>query len=114
MKEHEKRIREALEAGPTEGPFIAFGDQVYRATDPDLSHPLASWNTCPFTMEGVSIDALYYAACNPTALRALLADLDAMRGLLRESRDTIDTLPGYPKGADLCDRIDAALKGAEA
>lgn len=84
MTEHEKRIREALEAGPTEGPFITFGDQVYRATDPDLSHPLASWNTSQFTMEGVSIDALYYAACNPAAIRALLADLDAMRGALEK------------------------------
>ena len=27
--------------------------------------------------------------------------------MLREARDTIDTLPGYPKGAELCDRIDA-------
>ena len=75
MTDH-KAIREALAAGPTEGPFITFGDQVYRSTDPDLSHPLASWNTCQFTMEGVSIDALYYAACNPSAIRALLSDLD--------------------------------------
>ena len=27
--------------------------------------------------------------------------------LLREARDTIDAMPGYPKGAELCDRIDA-------
>lgn len=32
-----------------------------------------------------------------------------LEGLLREARDTIDTLPGYPIGADLCDRIEAAL-----
>lgn len=82
MTDNEKRIREALEAGPTEGPFITFNDQVYRATDPDLTTPVASWNTAGFTMEGVSIDALYYAACNPSAIRALLADLDAMRGAL--------------------------------
>jgi hypothetical protein len=77
-----KAIRGALEAGPTEGPFITFNDQVYRATDPDLTTPVASWNTCGFTMEGVSIDALYYAACNPSAIRALLADLDEARSAL--------------------------------
>lgn len=75
MSDH-KAIREALAAGPTEGPFITFNDQVYRSTDPDLTTPVASWNTSQFTMEGVSIDALYYAACNPSAIRALLSDLD--------------------------------------
>lgn len=37
----------------------------------------------------------------------LAAEVEALRAMLREARDTIDTLPGYPKGADLCDRIDA-------
>jgi hypothetical protein len=32
-----------------------------------------------------------------------------LRALLTEACETIDTLPGYPTGADLCDRIDAAL-----
>lgn len=32
-----------------------------------------------------------------------------LRALLQEAVDTIDSLPGYPKGADLCDRIEAAL-----
>ncbi len=32
--------------------------------------------------------------------------------LLREAVETIDTLPGYPKGADLCDRIEELLAAA--
>ena len=53
------------------------------------------------------------------ARTTLISELDALRArceaaekLLAEARDTIDTLPGYPKGADCCDRIDAHLKGA--
>ena len=34
--------------------------------------------------------------------------------LLREARDMIDSLPGYPKGAELCDRIDAHLAALSA
>lgn len=32
---------------------------------------------------------------------------DEVLKMLREARDTIDSLPGYPKGAELCDKIDA-------
>lgn len=108
--DHEKWIREALEAGPTEGPFITFNDQVYRATDPDLTTPVASWNTSGFTMEGVSIDALYYAACNPAAIRALLADLDAVRGALEGCITAIERTDHYTEA----DRFAAAEKALAA
>lgn len=104
ISDQERHIREALEAGPTEGPFITFNDQVYRASDPDLLSPVASWNTSQFTQEGVSIDALYYASCSPAAMRAVLAELDAARRLLLSIRQQ-----DY-----LCEtsrhRIDATLK----
>jgi hypothetical protein len=31
-----------------------------------------------------------------------------LKMMLRQARDTIDQLPGYPKGAELCDQIDQA------
>jgi hypothetical protein len=43
------------------------------------------------------------------AARAQGAGEAVAHTLLREAVETIDTLPGYPKGADLCDRIEAFL-----
>jgi hypothetical protein len=45
---------------------------------------------------------------------ALRAEVAALLEMLAEARDTIDTLPGYPKGAELCDRIDVVLEAARA
>ena len=41
---------------------------------------------------------------------ALRARVDRLEQALREARDTTDALPGYPKGSDLCDRIDKLLE----
>ncbi len=49
------------------------------------------------------------AAEAATEIEVLARKCERLLGMLREARDTIDTLPGYPKGADLCDRIDVEL-----
>ena len=127
MTEHEKRIREALEAGPTDGNWI---------TDP--SNPnLVAVDSTPYEYifevapsefsdsdheyEQEIINAAFIAACNPSAIRALLADLDAMRAdAMRYRAFFTSGLPvcfegqEYYSKADCDADIDAALKGASA
>lgn len=85
MTDHEKRIREALEAGPTEREWLidhrdprfvyALNVEGYNQFWAHVQGP----HTRTFELEA---NARLIAACNPAAIRALLADLDAMRGAL--------------------------------
>ncbi len=63
------RIREALEAGPTPGPWDSCGSLVYLAGDGGFD-----MRNCPAAAE----NAAYIAACSPDALRALLAERDEL------------------------------------
>lgn len=81
--DHEKRIREALEAGPTEGPF-----RVIQAESAAYSYDVMTEDgyyvaTAHGLVRGEDntgeVTAAFFAACNPAAIRALLADLDAVR-----------------------------------
>jgi hypothetical protein len=107
MSEHEKRIREALEAGPTPGPWNA------HVSDPGTfqvatverfgiysSHPEYGGNV------GVpDADAVYVAACSPGNLQALLDDLDR----LRSEREVQDAAIANLRDAEL-DRLRDNLK----
>ena len=78
--DHEKRIREALEAGPTEGPFEVVRDSTYsydiKTTDAYIVATTHGYVGDQLTSRPM---AEFIAACNPAAIRALLADLDAVR-----------------------------------
>ena len=86
MTEHEKRIREALEAGPTEREWLidhrdprfvyALNVEGYNQFWAHVQGP----HTRTFELEA---NARLIVACNPAAIRALLADLDAVRGALK-------------------------------
>lgn len=78
-----KAIKDALEAGPTEGPWTQGGqpeaeDCIWiggvappSRTSAGLGDP-ATWIDCI-----TKANAAYIAAVNPTAIRALLAELEA-------------------------------------
>lgn len=116
MTEHEKRIREALGTVPVigdewvwrEGERNEWGSRCFEIDSADGSvEELATTYS--------RHNAQFIAACNPAAIRALLADLDAMRGALTVTRDTLPHIGGNPSSVhSLVSRIDAALKGAEA
>lgn len=87
MTDHEKRIREALEVGPTEGPF-----RVIQAESAAYSYDVMTEDgyyvaTAHGLVRGEDktgeVTAAFFAACNPAAIRALLADLDAARAALQ-------------------------------
>lgn len=120
MTDHKKRIREALEAGPTEREWLidhrdprfvyALNVEGYNQFWAHVQGP----HTRTFELEA---NARLIAACNPAAIRALLADLDAMRGALKSVQAAI-----YMDDAGQLrltrsfdeSTIDAALKGASA
>lgn len=116
--DHEKRIREALEAGPTEGPFEVVRCGSY-CNDIKTTDGYIVATTHGYVGDQVDSrpTADFIAACNPTAIRALLADLDAMRGALKSVQAAI-----YMDDAGQLrltrsfdeSTIDAALKGASA
>ncbi len=100
MTDHEKRIREALEAGPTEREWLidhrdprfvyALNVEGYNQFWAHVQGP----HTRTFELEA---NARLIAACNPAAIRAMLADLDAVRGALSAAKDggwlPIETAP---------------------
>ena len=108
MTDHEKRIREALEALPAIAEWSSDELGVWMVDDP--------FDTFVCAAEDVE-EAAFIAACNPSAIRALLADLDAMRGALKSVQAAI-----YMDDAGQLrltrsfdeSTIDAALKGASA
>lgn len=91
MNDHEKRIREALEAGPTEGPWVADDNEgfspwsIWSRMSP-TGHGEAGPKIAQIQCNNDEADAAFIAACNPAAIRALLADLDAARAALSEAK----------------------------
>lgn len=100
MTDHEKRIREALEAGPTEGPWLhnkqGYPKSDVRAAGDGGRNIANTWGTAASqakTPEAYKartdqdrLNAAYIAACNPAAIRALLADLDEARAALTAAK----------------------------
>jgi len=84
-----KELREALDAGPTDGPWIAagpsFGDPlpaycvevVIDRDDPEDCETVCQ--APPECETEVTVDMHYIAAANPSVIRSLLAELDAAR-----------------------------------
>lgn len=71
MADHEKLIREALGRELTGEKWESDGAGVYSVEDSDFEVAVC------FTQD--ADDAAHIAACNPSAIRALLAELDAVR-----------------------------------
>ena len=68
-----KAIREALEAGPTEGPWFEHHDKGHLYIENQRDDVV-----CDMGLRAKSSPtSQFIAACNPAAIRALLADLDA-------------------------------------
>ena len=117
MTDHEKRIREALEAGPTEGPWLIHDQKGRRWIETHSDDVIAQVYKDGRSNAVFEANASLIAACNPSAIRALLADLDAMRGALKSVQAAI-----YMDDAGQLrltrsfdeSTIDAALKGASA
>ena len=82
MTEHEKRIREALEAGPTEGPWFEHHDKGHLYIENQRDDVI-----CDMGLRAKSSPtSQFIAACNPSAIRALLADLDEARAALSAAK----------------------------
>lgn len=126
MTDH-KAIREALAAGPTEGPFRAIqaesASYSYDVMTEDGYYVATAHGLVRGEDNTGEVTAEFIAACNPSAIRALLADLDAMRADAQRYRYLRDVAWGdgslvyfdhrYDK--DEWDaKIDAAIKGASA
>lgn len=121
--DHEKRIREALEAGPTEGEWRRGNAGASVVSDQHVEHGPIGCDCVEYYGGHLIAESIngrnlaYIAACNPSAIRALLADLDAMRGALKSVQAAI-----YMDDAGQLrltrsfdeSTIDAALKGASA
>lgn len=109
-----KAIREALEAGPTEGPYqvVRGGTYCYDIKTTD-GYDIAT--THGFVRE--KVDSLpmanYIAACNPAAIRALLADLDAKTNALERIASIKNQIFGHDWAEieDAREIASAALKG---
>ena len=90
--DHEKRIREALEAGPTEGEWRRGNAGASIVSDQPVEHGPLGCDCVEYygghlIAESInSRNLAYIAACNPSAIRALLADLDAARAALSEAK----------------------------
>lgn len=115
----ETKLREALQAGPTKGPWIAHVDQAHRwplvMSGGSTGHIVANVNpeSCPthdsapaFVVMPAQTNANYIAAANPVAIRALLDELDQLRALAlpaQPAREPVDDL-GMPTscGKPLC------------
>lgn len=122
--DHEKRIREALEAGPAEGPFEVVRDGSY-SYDIKTTDGYIVATTHGYVGEQVNSrpTANFMAACDPLAIRALLADLDAVRAdaqrylYLRDVAWGNGSLVYFDHRYDKDEwdaKIDAAIKGASA
>lgn len=83
MADYEKRIREALGRELTGEKWESDGAGVYSVEDSDFEVAVC------FTQD--ADDAAYIAACDPSAIRALLAELDAVRGALLKIANDCDT-----------------------
>ena len=95
-----KAIREALEAGPTEGPWVhnkqGYPKSDVRAAGDGGRNIANTWGTAASqakTPEAYKartdqdrLNAAYIAACNPSAIRSLLADLDEARSALTAAK----------------------------
>ena len=124
MTDHEKRIREALEAGPTEGPF-----RVIQAESAAYSYDVMTEDgyyvaTAHGLVRGEDntgeVTAAFFAACNPAAIRALLADLDRLRDNLDAMRGALELYLAHAPEPECAiwrhvqQKAIAALKGASA
>ena len=122
MTDHEKRIREALEAGPTEGPWFEHHDKGHLYIENQRDDVV-----CDMGLRAKSTPtSQFIAACNPTAIRSLLADLDGMRGASKKLVDAVNykaaAMAGFadPEKIDFAnecvwravDQTTRALKGA--
>ena len=112
-----ERIRAALGAGPTPGPWFAGGPGGYCVydkrcwTNPDGSRGGETPNMVVVVApEDNTATAAFIAACNPAAIRELLAERDALKveneKLLALERDMSNALPGVyymdpPDGGDV-------------
>ena len=117
MTEHEKRIRDVL------GTVPLIGDEwVWREGERN------EWGSRCFEIDAAdgSVEELataysrhnaqFIAACNPAAIRALLADLDAVRGALKKIAAIQNQMFGqdWDEIEDAREIARAALKGATA
>lgn len=98
IKDSIKRLREALAAGPTPGPWVATGNGVHRGARCVLTTDMQP-------KEQRDTDAAYIAACSPEVLAHLLAALDE-REALREDAERYRWLrneawAGYNQGRGL-------------
>lgn len=122
-----KALREALAAGPTEGPYIADNNEGFSPwTIWSRMSPHGSGTAGPplATVDDVNLEAdqnaAFFAAANPATIRAILAELDA----LREDAERWRWLRSKPKGWSIqhdrfgwlrtygADNLDAAIDAA--
>lgn len=89
MNDREKAIRQALDAGPTAGTWKVTDEppNAYwvKGSTIGASDPKDARRICDVAIDGPQsggyglVNSAYIAACNPEAITALLAELDAAR-----------------------------------
>ena len=79
MSENEKRIRAALAAGPTPGPWVWNAHENMEGQDPGNEDDIIQTDSGHY---GPTLPTReFIAACNPGAITELLAELDGLRKL---------------------------------
>ena len=109
MTDRYEYLREALAAGPTPGPW--FVSQV-------LGHAVAAvgrTRVCADqpTAVDVAVDADYLAECDPSTIRALLADADRYRAFFASGLPVTYLGQDYRTKDELDAAIDADLAGGD-
>lgn len=93
MTPAEQAIREALAAGPTPGPWSSFYKSKYDEWHVSIPVADSSMKWALFDdgirTERPEADARYIAAVNPAAISSLLAEMDAMRKELSDTKELL-------------------------
>lgn len=80
------KIREALEMGPTPGPW-ELKDGRTDTIENAQGYPVCTVHYHPYELYGHGARAAYIAACDPDTIRELLADRDALAAEVERLKD---------------------------
>ena len=129
MTDRYKHIREALEMGPTPGPWCVYGDD-YDAPYVTAGHngrticllyedftqfdSYVTLGSCLEALRNAKANAYFIAACNPDTIRKLLAEsdelLEALEDLVSLAEEVTREVGEYDIEAELADAKAAIAK----
>jgi hypothetical protein len=88
-----EQIKAALDAGPTEGPWLVYPDRLMRVVDA-LDNTITSTGCTDSIRDQWEVNAAYIAACNPANIRALLVERSTLIEQTRQQALSIISIDG--------------------